>query len=82
MEDPPRVDNVVLGAGADTTVVKDIMLRNEKAHVRLRWKSELFMRINSPTLARQGDDLRYIRIWATPSRSLVFWDGAPSPYKY
>ena len=24
----------------------------------------------------------YIRIWATPPRRLVFWDGAPSPYKY
>ena len=34
MEDPPRVDDVVLGAGADTTAVKDIMLRNKKAHVQ------------------------------------------------
>jgi len=36
---------------------------------------------NSPTLAR-WDGLRYIRIWVTPPRGLVFWDGAPSPYKW
>jgi len=39
-----------------------------------------FVQTNSLTLARQGDDLRYIRIWVTPPRRLVFWDGAPSPY--
>ena len=37
-------------------------------------------RTNSPTLARHGDDLGFIRICATPSRRLVFWDGALSPY--
>ena len=39
-----------------------------------------FVQTNSPTLARQGDGLRFIRIWVTPPRRLVFWDGAPSPY--
>ena len=50
---------------------------------------------NSPTSARRGDGLGFIRIWATPPNSgdglgfiriwatppnrLVFWDGAPSP---
>ena len=33
----------------------------------------------SPTLARHGDGLKFIRIWATPPNRLVFWDGAPSP---
>ena len=37
-----------------------------------------FVQINSPTLARQRDGLGYIRIWVTPPRRLVFWDGAPS----
>jgi len=41
-----------------------------------------FVQTNSPTLARQGDGLEYIRIWATPLRRLVFWDGASSPYKW
>ena len=41
-----------------------------------------FVQTNSLTLARQGDDLGYIRIWATPPRRLVFWDGAPSPHKW
>ena len=41
-----------------------------------------FVQTNSPTLARQGDFLGYTRIWATPPRRLVFWDGAPSPYKW
>ena len=36
-------------------------------------------RTNSPTSARRGDGLGFIRIWATPSNRLVFWDGAPSP---
>ena len=36
-------------------------------------------RTNSPTSARRGDGLGYIRIWATPPKRLVFWDGAPSP---
>ena len=40
------------------------------------------VQINSPTLARQGDGLGYIKIWATPLRKLVFWDGVPSPYKW
>ena len=39
-------------------------------------------RTNSPTSARHGDGLGYIRIWATPPRKLVIWDGAPSPYKW
>jgi len=30
---------------------------------------------------REGGIVRYIRIWATPPRRLVFWDGAPGPYK-
>ena len=33
-------------------------------------------RTNSPTSVRRGDGLGYIRIWATPSKRLVFWDGA------
>ena len=33
---------------------------------------------NSLTSARHGYDLLYIRIWATPSKRLFFWDGAPS----
>ena len=33
-------------------------------------------RTNSPTLARHGDGLGYIRIWATPPKGLIFWDGA------
>ena len=36
---------------------------------------------NSPTSARHGDDLGFIRIWVTLPRRLVFWDGALSPYK-
>ena len=40
-------------------------------------------RTNSPTSDRRGDGLGYIigyiRIWATPPKRLVFWDGAPSP---
>ena len=40
------------------------------------------VQINSPTLARHGDGHEYIRIWATPPKRLVFWDGAPSPYKW
>ena len=36
-------------------------------------------RTNSPTSARRGDGLEFIRIWATPPIRLVFWDGAPSP---
>ena len=39
-------------------------------------------RTNSPISARHGDSLGYIRIWATPPRRLVFWDGSPSPYKW
>jgi len=39
-----------------------------------------FVQTNSLTLARQGDGLGYIRIWATPLRRLVFWDGALSSY--
>ena len=41
-----------------------------------------FVQTNSPTLVRQEDGLRYIRIWATPPRRLVFCDGALSPYKW
>jgi len=37
-------------------------------------------RINSPTSARHGDGLGFIRIWATPHNRLVFWDGVPSPF--
>jgi len=40
-----------------------------------------FVRANSPTSARHGDDLLYTSIWATPPRRLVFWDGAPGPYR-
>ena len=36
-------------------------------------------RTNSPTSARHGDGLGYIRIWATPPKWLVFWDGSLSP---
>ena len=36
-------------------------------------------RTNNPTSARHGDGLGYIRIWATPPKRLVFWDGASSP---
>jgi len=36
-------------------------------------------RTNSPTSARHEDGLGFIRIWATPPRRLVFWDGVPSP---
>ena len=39
-------------------------------------------RTNSPTSVRHGDGLGYIRIWVTPPRRLVFWDGLPSPYKW
>jgi len=41
-----------------------------------------FVRTNSPTLARHGDALGYKRIWATLPWRTVFWDGAPSPYKW
>ena len=41
-----------------------------------------FVRTNCPTSAKHGDGLGYIRIWATPPRRLVFWDGAPNPYKW
>jgi len=41
-----------------------------------------FVQTNSPTLARQGDFLGYIKIWDIPPRRLIFWDGAPSPYKW
>ena len=37
-------------------------------------------RTHSPTSTKYGDGLAYIRIWATPPKRLVFWDGAPSPY--
>ena len=37
-------------------------------------------RTSSPKSARHADDLRFIRIWATPPNRLVFWDRAPSPY--
>ena len=39
-------------------------------------------RTNSPTSVRHGDDLVFIRIWATTPIRLVFWDSAPSPYKW
>ena len=39
-------------------------------------------RTNSPTSARRGDGLENIKIWATPPKKLVFWDGAPSPSSY
>jgi len=32
-------------------------------------------RTNNLTSARRGDGLRYIRIWATSPKRLVFWDG-------
>jgi len=38
-------------------------------------------RTNSPTSARHGDGIGFIRIWATPPNRLVFWDGVPSPYR-
>ena len=41
-----------------------------------------FVRTNSPTSARHEDGLGYIEIWATPPKGLVFWDGAPNPYKW
>jgi len=41
-----------------------------------------FVQTNSPTLARQWDGIGYIRIYATPPRRLVFWDGVSSPYKW
>ena len=41
-----------------------------------------FVQTNKPTLARQGDGLGYIRIWAAPPSRLVFWDGASSSYKW
>jgi len=41
-----------------------------------------FVQTNSPTLARQGDGLGYIKIWATPPRRLIFWDSASSSYKW
>ena len=41
-----------------------------------------FVQTNSPTFARHGDGLGYIRIWAISSRRLVFWNSAPSPYKW
>jgi len=34
------------------------------------------------TSVTHGDDLEYIRMCATPPTTLVFWDGALSPYKY
>ena len=34
-------------------------------------------RTNSLTSVRHGDDLGFIRIWATPPNRLVVWDGAP-----
>ena len=37
---------------------------------------------NSPTLARHGDGLGDIMIWAIPPNWLTFWDGAPVPYKW
>ena len=39
-------------------------------------------RTNSPTSARHGVGLGYIRIWATSPRRLVFWDVAPSLYMF
>ena len=39
-----------------------------------------FVRTNSPTSARHWDGLGYKRIWVTPTRRLVFWDGVSSPY--
>ena len=39
-------------------------------------------RTNCPTSVKHGDGLGYIMIWATIRRKLVFWDGAPSPYKW
>jgi len=41
-----------------------------------------FVQTNSPTFARHGDGLGYIRIWAISSRRLVFWNSTPSPYKW
>ena len=39
-------------------------------------------RTNSPTSARRENGLENIRIWATPPKRLVFWDGAPSPSEH
>ena len=39
-------------------------------------------RTNSPTSARHRDGVGFIRICATLPKRLVFWDGAPSPYKW
>ena len=39
----------------------------------------IFGRTKSLISTRHGDGLEHIRIWATPLRRLVFWDGAPSP---
>ena len=50
------------------SVVCDILL---EGHVEL-----------NVALARHEDSLGYIRIWVTPPRRIVFWDGAPSPYNW
>ena len=39
-------------------------------------------RTNSPTSARHRDSLEFIKIWATPPKKLIFYDDAPSPYKW
>ena len=40
-----------------------------------------FVQTNSPTLARQGDGLRYIRFGLLHLEGSLL-DGAPSPYKW
>ena len=48
--------------------------------VKLYWLSCWDLgRTNSLTSVRRGDGLGNIRIWVTPPKRLVFWDGAPSP---
>ena len=51
-----------------------------RKHVFFCWDLS-FMGTNSLTSARHGDALEYIRIWATPLRKIVFWDGVSVPYK-
>ena len=74
--------------------IRRVLKRNEEnlvEHMSFRCEDELTGRLfvrdgdcwdlgrtNSPTSARHGDGIGYIRIWATPPRKLVFWDGAPS----
>ena len=91
-ERSPRVDGVVpdadADADADTSVVKSTVQRIKKgagtqcsASPDSLFEEELlrFVQTNSLTLVRQGDGLGHIRIWVTPPKRLVFWDGTQSP---